>query len=56
MSSPWVEPPVVTVFLTFLHLVLKGQAGAGGCYHGPPADCERSWRTVNGKGLYIISP
>ena len=27
-----------------------------GSRYGPPMDYERSWRTANGKGLYVISP
>jgi len=42
-------------FLSFSSVRDRPGGGRGSC-HGPPADCERSRRTANGKGLYIISP
>ena len=44
---------VLVSFFSFLFGT--GQAGAGSC-RGSPADCEKSRRTANGKGLYSISP
>jgi len=47
----------LTFFLSIsLYFSLSGQARRGrGSYHGPPADCERSRRTVNREELCIIS-
>jgi len=33
----------------------KARRGAGGSCRGPPADCERSWRTANATGLYMYT-
>jgi len=41
--------------LSFLSVSVGRPGGCRGSYRGPSADCGRSRRTVNRKGLYIIS-
>ena len=41
--------------LSFLSVSVGRPGGGRGSYRGPSADCGRSRRTVNRKGLYIIS-
>jgi len=53
----WGAVPCCHTLFCFLKLRVWERPGGGrGSYHGPPADCSKSRRTVNGKGLYIISP
>ena len=61
LSFPWsrYKLPVVTSYSSyssFPFLFWERPGGGRGSCHGPPADCERSWRTVNGTGLYMILP
>jgi len=53
------ESEIRLFFGSVVTAVFRGGERSGGgrvSYHGPPADCERSWRTVNGTRLDLISP